>query len=59
MNRDENINWHLQHDISDNNQRSDIVLYNINPRGISKEGNVEIKSYPGLASEDIMDTSEI
>ena len=33
----------------------DSILNNINPRGISKEGNVKVKSYPGLTSEDMLD----
>ena len=33
----------------------DSILNNIHPRGISKDGNVNVKSYPGLTSEDMMD----
>ena len=52
----------IEYDDTDTNSKlksvaiiGDSILNNINPRGISKEGNVKVKSFPGSTSEDMKD----
>ena len=65
INRLQNTNCHHMEELHDDNAINnnlkpvtiigDSILNNINPRGISKEGNVNVKGYPGLTSDDMMD----